>query len=130
MAGALPSPIPSNQVGNPAQTEKLSQGLALLPPIAPLAAGVSYQSVTYPCIKTVDRVTGIVSADVAGTLEFLQSPDNGATVLVTDTLVVPAQPAGVGLPYSFELTSEAFALRYVNGAAPQTVFVLSTLLKG
>ena len=68
-----------------------------------------------------DRITGLIFSDKAGVLHVEQSGD-GTNWDWDDTVTVVVS---TGVKFSFELSGPYVRLRYVNGAAAQTVFRLA-----
>jgi hypothetical protein len=91
----------------------------------PLAGGATYTSGT----MTGDgyrRITGSVTADVAGTLYIEQSPNAGANWDVSDA--IPVAP-GATLGFCVEVVCPSLRIRYVNGGAGQATFRLYSFLR-
>jgi hypothetical protein len=91
---------------------------------ANLAGGATYTSASMSG-DGYRRITGSVTADVAGTLYVEQSPDN-ANWDVSDPIVVAA---GATLGYCVEVVCPYLRIRYVNDANPQTTFRLYSFLR-
>ena len=90
----------------------------------PLAGGATYTS----GIMVGDgyrRITGSVTANVAGTLYVEQSP-NGINWDVSDAIAVAA---GATLGFCVEVCCPSLRIRYVNGGAAQATFRLYSFLR-
>jgi len=91
----------------------------------PLAGGATYTSGT----MTGDgyrRITGSVTANVAGTLYVEQSPNGGVNWDISDAITVGA---GEAKGFCVEVCCPSLRIRYVNGAAAQATFRLYSFLR-
>lgn len=85
----------------------------------PLAASGEWISPVDSLMET-GRIVGSVYADVDGTLYVEQSPDNTNWDIVDSFSIT----GGSGIGFSVEKVAQYARVRYVNGAADQTVFRL------
>ena len=91
---------------------------------APLAGGATYTSAAMVG-DGYRRITGSVTANVAGTLYVEQSP-NGVNWDVSDSIPVAA---GASKGFCVEVCCPSLRIRYVNGVNPQAVFRLHSFLR-
>lgn len=90
----------------------------------PLAGGgtVTHQA---KCVSGNGNITGYVFSDVAGTLFIEQSIDS----LTYDVASTIAVPAGVAVPFNVTIYGTLARARYLNGAAPQTLFRINCVTR-
>lgn len=74
----------------------------------------------------VNQVTAFIRSDVAGTLDFQQSID-GVTIDRSTSFTISAN---VGTSISFSPKTQFFRIVFTNGASPQTIMRLQTILSG
>lgn len=90
-----------------------------------LGGAASYSPAAVSC-KDIKRITGVYTADQAGTFELYQCiGDNGTTYVKTHSVALSANAVTA---FEYNLMTDWFKIVFVNGATPQGSFSLVAYL--